>query len=173
MTEREDRELREYSSFLLKQFGFNIPYTDPVMPALFTIHREMTLAKQSNEKMIMSIQEAVCKMNPNVYHFNSPGEAWKFQLANSAKWLFVGLSVIILAWVCSKWWEKKNNLEKAQGIIQMSSSIQAAFLTRMQIDPDGFYYLDFEESKGQSVKSFTEYDRGSNGKVRVYLGRQK
>ncbi len=46
MTAQEEKDLRAYSAFILKEYGFHISPNDPVIPALYIIHREMQLNNQ-------------------------------------------------------------------------------------------------------------------------------
>jgi hypothetical protein len=172
MTEREKNELREYSAYLLKRYGFNIPYTDPVMPALFTIHKELSDTKDSNTRLAKTIDQALERMNPTVYNFNAPGEAWKFQIGNSLKWFFVCLTIVLTLFIGFSWMKVKSTVEEAENIIQLASPIEKSLLNRVEKDSDGFYYIEFKESLGSSVMNFIEYDERGDGRVRVYLGKE-
>ncbi len=41
MTDQEQKQLRFYCAFLLKEYEFHFSPTDPVIPALYIIHNEM------------------------------------------------------------------------------------------------------------------------------------
>lgn len=173
MTDREQKELRNYCAFMLKEYGFDFAPTDPVVPALYVIHREIQSNKKSNDSVSGEIKNAVAKMNSKVFHFNSPGEAWKFQLAGSLKWLFLGLSVNLLLWITLKWWSSKNDLDEAQRIIQSSGRINSHLLNNVKEDRDGFMFLEFTEAEENSIKNFIEYEKVNSRTVRVYLGQEK
>jgi hypothetical protein len=173
MTEREEKELRNYCAFMLKEYGFDFAPTDPVVPALYVMHREIQVNRKSNDTVSAEIKEAVTKMNSKVFHFNSPGEAWRFQIAGSLKWLFLGLSVNLLLWIALKWWSAKNDLDEAQRIIRSSGRINAHLLNNVKEDRDGFMFLEFTEAKESSIKNFIEYEKVNSKTVRVYLGLEK
>ena len=52
---------------------------DPVIPALYVIHKEMQLSNASN-KAIASEVKAAAKINPTVFHFNNGDAANKFHV---------------------------------------------------------------------------------------------
>jgi hypothetical protein len=69
MTEKEQRDLRSYCAFILKEYGFDIPPNDPVIPALYVIHKEMQFNNESNQVIASLVKEAASKINPTVFHF--------------------------------------------------------------------------------------------------------
>jgi len=172
MTESEHKALRNYCAYMLKEFGFEFSPTDPVIPALYVIHHELMAVRKNNEMLARSVQEATKKINPTIYNFSSPGEAWKFQIAHSLKWLFIGLSLFLIIWILSNWWTNVDNLNRAETIIETSDQIKSSLLQRVKKDEKGYYYLEFTKSSGEQVRFFNEFDRIDNETVRVYLGKQ-
>jgi hypothetical protein len=173
MTEKLQKELQDYSSFILKEYGFFIPPTDPVIPALFIIHQEVARNYKSNQLLGTLVQEATKKMNPNIYNFNVPGEALKFQIGSSIKLLFGCLTIVLFLFIGLSWIKIQTEVEKARSIIELSDPIQKELLNRIEKDSEGFYYIEFKESLSPSVINFTEYDEIGRGRVRVYLGRMR
>jgi hypothetical protein len=173
MTEREEKELRNYCAFMLKEYGFDFAPTEPVIPALYVIHRELQRHGASNDRVAAEIKTATGKMNSKVYHFNSPGEAWKFQIGGALKWLSIGLSLNLLLWIGLTWWSSANDLAEAKRIIQSSSRINSSLINNVKTDRDGYLFLEFKEATGNSVKNFTEYEKVDSKTVRIYLGPDK
>ena len=104
MSEKQEKLLRLYCAHVLVKYGFEFTPHDPVVPALYAIHRELNSNKIGNEEVARSIKGALEKLNPTVYNFNERGEAWKFKLAESLRWLFVGLSAALGIFVAFFWW---------------------------------------------------------------------
>lgn len=172
MTPGEQKELRDYSAHLMKSYGFDIPYTDPVMPALFIIHKEMSSAKVGNERLTATITEAVKKLNVESHRIAPPGEAWKSHLAASVKWIALSISMMLIMFILLAIIETDEKVEQAEKILEASPAVSANFLKNVLKDSEGFYYLEFSEATGSRVKYFVEYDKVGNGKVRVYLGKK-
>lgn len=173
MTENEQKELRNYCAYMLKEYGFDFAPSDPVIPALYVIHQEILSNKKSNDAITTEIKLAAGRMNSQIYHFNSPGEGWRFQIAASLKWLFIGLSFDLLLWICLIWWNSFNNVEEARKVIQSAGRINSELLKSVQLDSDGFFFLEFKEAPGVSIKNFIEFERVNSKTVRVYLGQEK
>ena len=76
MTDHEQKDLRSYCAFLLKEYGFHFSPSDPVVPALYIIHKEMQLNNQNNKALASQVKEATSRINPKEFHFHYPGEAW-------------------------------------------------------------------------------------------------
>lgn len=172
MTPSEQKELRDYSAHLMKSYGFDIPYTDPVMPALFVIHKEMSSTRIGNERLIGTITEAVKKLNVEGHRIATPGEAWKFQIAASVKWIALSISTMMIMLVLFAIIKANKKVEQAEKILDASPAVSSNFLKNVMKDSEGFYYLEFSEATGSKVKYFVEYDKVGNGKVRVYLGKK-
>src|SRR4051812_22398279 len=113
MTDQEHKALRSYCAFLLKEYGFHFSPEDPVIPALYIIHREMQLNNRNNQTVGAAVKDAASKMNAKSFHFNSPGEAWKFQLGIALQW-FLGGSVVIALILISVWgWSISDDVKRA------------------------------------------------------------
>ena len=74
MTDQEHKALRSYCAFILKEYGFQLSPNDPVIPALYIIHKEMQLNNQNNKAIANLIKESTSKMKSRSYTFNAPGE---------------------------------------------------------------------------------------------------
>ncbi len=173
MNDKEERELRNYCAWLLKEYGFNFPPTDPVLPALYVIHRQMMAARKSNETLAEQFKDATKSLAPVVYNFSQPGEGWKFQAAASIRWAVGGLSLVAISWIAFVWWQARNDHANAKLIIDSASVIESTLMQSAKRDSDGYLYLEFTEATGNKIKNFTEYDEIAHGKVRVYLGKSK
>jgi hypothetical protein len=170
MTDHEQRELRSYCSFLLREYGFHIPPTDPVIPALYIIHKETQLNDQNNRALAGLVKEAISKINPKVFNFNSPGEAWKFQVGIAFKWISGGLLVLILIAITVWYWSMKNNVDTAKTIIETSGNV-SQLLKAVKRDKAGCFFIDFTAAKGDSTQHFAEFQKINTKTVRVYLGK--
>jgi hypothetical protein len=172
MTDKEQKDLRIYCAFLLKEYGFHISPNDPIIPALYIIHREMQLTTQSNRSLASLVKEASASINPTQYHFQYPGEAWKFQLGIALKWFFVGLIAVLLVWAGVWYWSMVKDIDKARIIIEASGPA-GELIKAMQKDEDGYYFIDFTAPKGDSVRGFKEFRKLNVKTVRVYLGKDQ
>jgi hypothetical protein len=171
MTDQEQKELRSYCAFILKEYGFQFPPNDPVIPALYIIHKEMQLNNQNNNAIASLVKEASARINPTVFHFNSPGEAWKFQMGVTLRWILGGLVVLLFIWAAIWYWSIANDVDRAKTIIGASGNL-SELVKRVQKTNDGYYFIDFSVSKGDSVQNFKEFQKLNSKTVRVYLGKQ-
>lgn len=171
MTDQEQRNLRSYCAFLLKEYGFHFSPNDPVIPALYIIHEEMQLNNQNNKALASLVKDASYKINPKEFHFHYPGEAWKFQLGVVIKWILSGLIVLLLTWVGVWYWSMVKDVDRARMIIEASGKADE-LLKLVEKDEAGYYFIDFTASKGDSIQSFKEFRKLSAKTVRVYLGKE-
>lgn len=171
MTEREEKELRNYCAWLLKEYGFSFPPSDPVIPALYVIHRELMTTKKSNEGIVQQIKEAALKVNPTIYSFSHPGEAWKFQMAQGVKWVLVATIFLISSWGWYLSIMVSGRIEEAKVTMNYLSRIEKNLLPLIRKDKEGFLFLEFSKPTGDTIRSFTEYNKLTNNKIRVYLGK--
>jgi hypothetical protein len=153
-------------------YGIHISENDELLPILHFVFHSVKEVNESRAKQESALNELLSKINRPVYNFG-PGEAWQFQLAGSLKWLFVGVSVVLLSWIGQTWWSGKNDLDEAQRIIQSSMRINSHLLNNVKEDSDGFLFLEFTEAKGNAIKNFIEYEKVNSKTVRVYLGQKK
>lgn len=171
MTDQEQKDLRSYCAFLLKEYGFHFPPNDPVIPALYIMHKEMQLNNKNNNSIASLVKEASARINPKVFQFNSPGEAWKFQMGVTFRWVLGGFIVLILVWTGIWFWSNVNDVGRAKTIIAASGNL-SELVKHLQKNDNGYYFIDFTAAKGDSVQSFKEYQKLSSKTVRVYLGKQ-
>lgn len=171
MTEKETLRLRQYCARILTEYGFEFSPNDPVLPALYTIHRELNANKVGNEAVAKSIKEALEKLNPTVYNFNERGEAWKFKMAESVRWLFAGASLIVLMGIGLIWWRQHNNVQLATEIINSYSRVHRLLMLSAKKDEKGFMYLEFSKAHGDFIANWTEYHQLKKDTIRVYLGK--
>ncbi|MCC6836688.1 MAG: hypothetical protein IT213_17010 [Cytophagales bacterium] len=154
------------------EYGIHISENDELLPILHFVFHSVKEVNESRVKQESALNELMGKINRPVYNFG-PGEAWQFQLAASLKWLFIGVSVVLLSWISLTWWSRKNDLEEAERIIQSSVRINSHLLNNVKEDRDGFMFLEFTEAKGNSIKNFIEYEKINSKTIRVYLGQKK
>ncbi len=171
MTEKQEKLLRVYCAQVLIKYGFEFSPHDPVVPALYTIHRELNSNKVGNEQVARSIEEALKKLNPTVYNFNERGEAWKFKFAESLPWLFVGLSAVLIVTVSLIWWRQYNDVRKASFIIAASKGADETFIRSVKKDSQGYVYLEFSKAKGTVIDFWTQYEQVKKDTIRVYVGK--
>src|SRR5882762_3723662 len=110
MSETQEKLLRQYCAHVLLKYGFEFSPHDPVIPALYTIYKELGTNKVGNEAVARSIKDALEKLNPTVYNFNEQGEAWKFKMAESIRWLFAGACLVATVGLGLVWWRQHNNV---------------------------------------------------------------
>jgi len=171
MTDQEQKELRFYCAFLLKEYGFQFSPTDPVIPALYIIHKEVQLNNQSNIALSSQVKEASSKINPKEFHFHCAGEAWKFQLGIAVKWILIGLTVLLFAALAIWYWSMATDVDRARSIIE-SSGKMGELLKAVRKDKAGYYFIDLAAAKGDSIQSFIEYRKLNATTVRMYLGKE-
>lgn len=171
MTEDEQKTLRAYCAFLFKEYGFQFSTHDPVIPALFTIHKEIETLRQSNRELASQIEAAASKVSPVAFHFHYKGEAWKFQMGITIKWISFGLLMALLFTIAVWYWSMRTEINRNR-FMNETFPITAE-LNKRVMKQDGFYFIDFTAAKGDSVQSFTEFRKLKPNTVRVYLGREK
>lgn len=169
MTDKERRELREYCALLMREYGFEFLPTEPVLPSLYIVHQEMKRAIEANQAIASEIITASSRINPRVFNFNHPGEAWKFQLATAVKWIVVA-GIIALFIAIGIWcWSIRRDLGRARTII--ASRDQLSELTkRARKGENGLFFIDLIEAKGDSAQRFREYVRVNKSTVRIFIG---
>jgi len=170
MTENEQKQLRAYCAFLLKEYGFEFSTHDPVIPALYTIHKEVEVLRQSNHKLVSLVAQAASKINPVTFHFNHKGEAWRFQMGIALKWVSFGLLLALFAWIAVWYWSMKNEIDHVR---MMNETFETTSQLNKRVKKqDGLYFIDFTAAKGDSTKYFTEYRKINTKTIRVYLGKE-
>ena len=171
MTDKEQREMRDYSAFLLKEYGFDIPLNDPVMPALYIIHKEMEATNQSNKVIASQVNEAASKINPTVFHFNNEDAAFKFQLGIGVRWLLYGCIIAVVAAIGARYWSNVNKVEEAKSIVRNSGK-RGEMLKLVKKDHEAFYIIDFKAANADSIVFLKEFRKMDAKTVRIYLSRE-
>jgi hypothetical protein len=168
MTEKEQRSIRCYCAFLLNEYGIHFSPDDPVIPALYVIHKEMQLNNISNNAIASEVKDAAAKINPTVFNFNNEDAAYKFQVGIAVKYILIG-SLVLLFTVAGIWyWSMVNNVDQAEIIIQTSGNA-GELLKRVKKDKEGFYVIDFTLAKGDSIQRFKEFRQLDAKTVRVVV----
>lgn len=171
MTDKEQKDLRAYCAFILKEYGFDIPSSDPIIPALYVIHKEMQLNNDSNKGIALQVKEAAARINPTVFNFNSEDAAFKFQLGIAIKWiLWSGLIALFLA-IAAWHWSNVNKVEQANSIVQNSGKL-GELLKLVKKDDEGFYVIDFTAGKDDSIEFLKEFRKIDAKTVRIYLAKE-
>ncbi len=171
MTAQEQKDLRAYCAFLLKEYGIHFSPDDPVIPALYIIYMHSKSNGESNKALASQIREALLRTKPQEFHFHHPGEAWKFQMAATFKLALSAILILVLILVGAWHWARMNNVKAAKLILQSSGNMSKLF-HRVQKNREGIYFIDFTASTGDSIKHFIEYKRLDRKTVRVYVGRE-
>ncbi len=170
MTSQEQKELRSYCAFLLKEYGFQFSPSDPVIPALYIIHREMQLNNESNKAVAVEVKGAASQINPQVFHFNAEGEAWRFQMGITLRWVFAGIMILLLCVMGNGYWSNTRDVEKARTIMESSGSLNE-LLKAVKKEKSGSFFIDFTLAKGDSVRYAKDFVWINSNTVRVYLGK--
>lgn len=174
MTDKEQRDLRAYCAFLLKAYGFQFSPTDPVMPALYIIHREMEHNSASNRELTQAVRRASEKIKPQVFHFNVTGEAWKYQLGAAIKWMVGGLIILLFLGLIAWYLSTTSKVRQANAIMKTHSYLDD-LLKQVKKDETGYYYVDFTSAKGNSKADsthwFNKFQILNATTVRLYLGK--
>ncbi|NOT74944.1 MAG: hypothetical protein HOP08_08440 [Cyclobacteriaceae bacterium] len=171
MTDQEQKEVRSYCAFILEKYGFDISPSDPIIPALYIIHKEMQLNNQNNKAIGELIKEASTKISPTVFHFVSPGEAFRFQLGVAVKWIIISIPMLILMWIGVWYRSMIYDLDSARTIVQASDNVGELF-KRAKVDEKGHYFIDFTAARKDSVIHFREFEKLNAKTIRVYLGKK-
>src|SRR6267142_1252155 len=98
MTDQAQRNLRSFSAFLLKEHGIYYPESDPVLPALYAIHKDMELNNQTNKEIASLVKEALSKVKPKEFKFYSEEAAWQFQMGITFRRVLLGILVAFSVW---------------------------------------------------------------------------
>ncbi len=170
MTDKERLELRAYCASLLKDYGFQFSTTDPVLPAIYIIHKEMQQCNEANRMIAKRIDEASSRISPKVFHFNHAGEAWKFQMAITMKWILFGGLMLAAISIGIWYWSLSSDVERARTIVHAYDNINQ-MAARTEKNSEGSYFMDLSEAQGDSVQHFREYVRIGKKTIRVFLGR--
>lgn len=163
--------MRNYSAFLLKEYGFDIPLNDPVMPALYIIHKEMELTNQSNKAIASEVKQAASKINPKVFNFNNEDAAFKFQLGIGVRWFLYGCIIAVAAGIGAWHWSNVNKVEEAESILQNSGKL-GEMLKLVKKDNEGFYIIGFKAANADSIVFLKEFRKMNESTVRIYLARE-
>ena len=171
MTEKEQRSIRSYCAFLLTEHGIHFSPDDPVIPALYIIHKEMQLNSTTNKAIASEVKEAAAKINPTVFNFNNEDAAYKFQVGIAVKYILIGLMVLLFT-VAGIWcWSMVHNVDQAKAIIETSGSM-GELMKRVTKDNEGFYVIDFTAAKGDSIQRFKEFQLLDAKTVRIVIGKE-
>jgi hypothetical protein len=168
MTEQEQKNLRAYCAFLLKEFGFDISPNDPVIPALYIMHKEMELNNKTNETIAKKVDEAVANLNPSVFNFYSGDASFKFQLGIGVKWVIGGMLVLVFLALANWHWSIRSDIEKARDIVNASGRI-SQLIQRVRSDNQGNLIIDFKLAQRDSISFCTDYVKVDAKTVRVYV----
>jgi hypothetical protein len=171
MTDKEQKDLRSYCAFMLKEYGFDFPPSDPVVPALYVIHKEMQFNNESNQAIASQVKEAASKINNTAFHFNSADAAFKFQLGIAVKWMLIGILLLLFLVVSIWYWSLVNNVDEAKAIIQSAGNM-GELIKRVKKDNEGYLFIDFIEAKGDSIQRFKEFEKLDAKTVRIYVGQE-
>jgi hypothetical protein len=162
VTDQEQKEVRAYCALLLQQHGFHFSPNDPVIPALFVIHKEMQTNKNGNEKLAAMIQEALAKINPQEFHFHHQEAAWKFQMGAAVKWILMGVFVVILFLIGAWYWHMSSDVRRANELLGSSKEIQM-LINRVKRDDKGHYFIELSSAEIKRLNPKT---------VRINLGKE-
>lgn len=171
MTDKERLELRKYCASILKEYGFQFSTTDPVLPAIYIIHKEMLQCNEANRIIAKQIDEASSRINPTVFHFNREGEAWKFQLAIALKWILCGGLILAALSIGIWYWSLSNDINRARIITHTHDNL-SQLAAHAKKNSAGSYFIDLSEARGDSIQHFLQYVRINKKTVRVFLGRE-
>lgn len=171
MTEQQEKKIREFAAYLLGKHGFERGVLDPVLPVLYIIHKENSDLLDEARKISSQLQIGYEKFNPKSYTFYDDSAAWKFSLAGTLKWLWIGLTLIIIWWSGYFWWLQRVDVKTAQLVLKTADSITLELVQRVKKDKDGYFYLEFTKPKNNSIQFFSEYSQLGDKKIRVYVGK--
>jgi hypothetical protein len=162
MTDQMQKNLSSYSASILKETGIYYPESDPLLPALYILHKETQLNIQANKEMTSLVREALSKINPKEFKFYSEEAAWQFQLGITFRRVLLGILVLFSVWGLVLLWPR------VKPLVQTRSN---KLLERMQQDRNGRYYIDFTAAKGNAASDFEEFNMIDSKTVRVYPGK--
>lgn len=170
MTEKEQRSIRAYCALLLDEYGIHFSPDDPVIPALYVIHKEMQLNNTSNKAIASEVKDAAARIKPTVFNFNNENAAFKFQVGIAVKYILIG-SLVLLFTVAGIWyWSMVNNIDQAKTIVETSGTV-GELMKRVKKDQEGFYVIDFTAAKGDSIQRFKEFVQVNERTVRIVVGK--
>jgi hypothetical protein len=170
MTEKEQRSIRSYCAFLVTEHGIHFSPDDPVIPALYVIHKEMQLNNTNNKAIAAEIKDAAGKISPTMFHFNNGDAAYRFHVGIAVKYILIG-SLVLLFTVAGIWyWSMVNNVDQAKTIIKTSGNM-GELVKRVKKDKEGLYVIDFTAAKGDSIQRFTEFVQLDERTVRIVVGK--
>ena len=149
-----------------------------MLPIMYSISRagkstdlRLIEANRLLEETRLLVKDLARTVKPKTYNFDK-GEAWKWQIGIAVKILIIVCCFLVILWSGYFWWLSKYDLKKANRIISVAPFVEKNFLLRVKQDKEGYYFIEFQEAKTNSVKYFTEYEKLKEGKVRVYVGKE-
>ena len=170
MTDKEQRSIRAYCAFILDEHGIHFSPDDPVIPALYVIHKEMQLNNTTNNAVASEVKAAAAKINPTVFHFNNGDAAYKFHVGIAVKYILIGSLALLFTAAGIWYWSIVNNVDHAKAIIEASGSM-GELMKRVKKD-EGFYVIDFNAAKGDSIQRFKEFQKLDAKTVRIVVGKE-
>ncbi len=168
MTEKEEREVRAYSAFIFKEYGYQIAPLDPLMPVLYIHHKQMQSNSQLSEASVNRLNDAISKVNPQSFHFNHSGEAWEFQWGITFRWIVAGVLIVIGSYSGVWFYSVYSDVNKAREIINQST-VTSELVKRIEVDNQGQYFIDFLATDQKLPQALIEYKRINSKTVRIYL----
>lgn len=172
MTEKEEKELRAYCAFLLKEYGFHFSPSDPVIPALYVIHKETEASRLHSKLLMLQVKQAAARISPKVYHFNAPGEARRFQVGMALRWVIAVIPVLVFMALGIWYWSMGQDVQQAKAILDASGPVRE-LIQLTQKGEDDWLYLEFRQAIGDSIHLYKEYERRDAKTVRVYISRPR
>lgn len=171
MTDQEQKALRAYCAFLLKEYGFHFSPDNPAMPLLYIIHKEMELNNQNNRVLASQVKEVSSRINPKEFKFYSDKAAWKFQMGIAFRWTLVGFLALLSIWGGAWHWSNVNDVDQARVIIETSANMGELAERAMQAN-DGNYYIYFTQARANSIRRLREFQIVNANTIRINLGRE-
>jgi hypothetical protein len=170
MTYQEQKALRDYCALLFKEYGFQFTPDNPVIPALYIIHKEMEQNNQNNKAIASQVREVSSRISPKEFKFYSDEAAWQFQQGITFRRVLFGVLALLSIWVFAWHWSNVNDVDQARAIIETSGQI-TELADRATKANDGSYYIYFTRAKADSIRRFKEFQVVNATTIRVNLGK--
>lgn len=172
MTDQEQKEVRAYCAHLLKNHGIDISPNDPIVPALFIIHKEMQQSTRSNQAIAALLRDQYIKSKGKSFHFHVAGEASKFQNAVTIRYALVTGTMLIGLLIGFVWWSNQNDVARAEIVLDAAQPIGRELTKLINKDDEGFYYLELKRPTDGRIQNYTEFNQLNDSTIRVYFGRK-
>jgi hypothetical protein len=91
-------------------------------------------------------------------------------LGIAIKWIICSAPIIFFIWIAVWFWSVNKDIERARRIVAVSNPL-SELLKRVELNEQGYYFIDFTAAAKDSIQHFKEFRKLNSKTVRVFLGK--